>query len=156
RSLRAGGHGPRGARQGPEPMAQIAHTVQPTPARVPARIVQAAALPTRQPLVSHVEVPDLPRAMRAQKVPLPVAAEEASIAHHVERHLRAVNGNADRRLARGAERGGGPLFKVVDADARDVFDAGSRLARSAFAEDGEGHVEMSYHLFRVLRLGRGR
>jgi len=116
-------------------MAQIAHTVQTTPARVPARIVQAAALPTRQPLVSHVEVPDLPRAMRAQKVLLPVAAKETSIAHHLDHRLHAVDVDGD--LAReGPEGRDGCPRDVVDADARAGVDEGARF--TWFSADAEG------------------
>jgi len=74
---------------------------------VPAPIVQGGALPAREPLVSHVGVPDLPRAIRAQKVPLSIAAKVASIAHHIDHHLRAVDDDGDLLTREGREGRGG-------------------------------------------------
>jgi len=49
-------------------------------------------------------MPDFLRAGRAQKIALPIAAEEASIAHHLE-HLRpAVDGDGELRAREGSER----------------------------------------------------
>src|SRR5215467_4782738 len=140
-----------------ELLAQPARTVYPPSAHVPAPIVQGGALPTCKPLVSHVEVPDLPRAIRAQKVPLSVATKVASIAHHIDHLLRAVDDHGDR-LARGDREGrGGYPPDVIDADARGGVDEGARFTGSAFAEGGEGHVEILSTLNRVCGWkGRGR
>jgi len=60
---------------------------------------------------------------------LPVAAEMTSIAHHVDRHLRTVDDDVDRCLAREAREGrAGYSLEVVDANAWDVFDAGAGFA----------------------------
>src|SRR6516164_9100485 len=93
----------------------------------------------------------------AQKIPLR-AAKVASIAHHIDHHLRAVDDDGDR-LARGGrrERHGGYPPDVIDADARGGVDEGARFTGSAFAEGGEGHVEILSTLNRVCGLkGRGR
>jgi hypothetical protein len=64
-------------------------------------------LPTREPLVSQIEMEDLPRASRTQKVPLSIAAIVASIAHELK-HLRpAVDDDADLFAREGRERRGG-------------------------------------------------
>jgi hypothetical protein len=57
------------------------------------------ALSACQPLVSQIEMVDLPRADWTQKEPLPVAAEETSIAHYLE-HLRPAVDDDGELLAR--------------------------------------------------------
>jgi len=102
-------------------------------------------------------VPDLPRAIRAQKVPLSIAAKVASIAHHIDHHLRAVDDDGDLLTREGREGRGGYPPDVIDADARGGVDEGARFTGSAFAEGGEGHVEIISTLNRVCGWkGRGR
>jgi len=84
----------------PELAAYIARTVQTTAFRVLAPVSQAGAPPTRQPLVSQVEMLDLPRALRAQEKPLPVTAIVARVAHNVDLLGLAVDEDGDRRPAR--------------------------------------------------------
>ena len=123
--------------------ADIAGAVQATAFRVLAPVSQAGTPPTRQPLVSQVEMEDLPRARRAQEVPLPVATVVPKVAHNVDRLGLAVDEDGDRRLAReGAEGRGGCPLEVSDADPWCCLDGASGFAWSTFTEDGEGHVEI--------------
>ena len=93
-----------------------------------APVSQAGAPPTRQPLVSQVEMLDLPRASRAQKEPLSITAVVARVAYHVDRLGPAVDEDGDRRLAReGREQQAGYPREVLDADPWCGLDGGRSL-----------------------------
>src|SRR5215471_11009378 len=88
---------------------------------------------------------DLSRAGRTQKVCLSAAAEEASIAHHLE-HLRPPIDDDGELLAReGSVWQGG---YVIDANFWCVLDGGARLAGSAFTEDAR---DMSKYVAQCCR-----